>query len=153
MPASMLSRASVFSSSGSSLSRMPLMYVPKTPSSVLRACNFLLSQASKEFAATAIDPGLSYGLSPDITPHARRSEMEEGIRYRLVATASKPRECQSHLDTGRHSPPIETIISAMPRTSFGQDHHVTCYIARYAQRVSKSEHADVFKITFFLLKI
>lgn len=54
MPASMTSRASVFSSSVSSPSKIPLIYDPNTPSSVFRACNFLLSQVSKEFVATAM---------------------------------------------------------------------------------------------------
>lgn len=54
MPVSMLSSASIFSSSVSSPSNIPLMYDPKTPSSVFSACNFLLNQLSNEFVATAM---------------------------------------------------------------------------------------------------
>lgn len=54
MPASMPSRASVFSSSVSSPSKIPLMYDPNTPSSVFKACSLLLNQQSKEFVATAM---------------------------------------------------------------------------------------------------
>lgn len=54
MPVSMPSRASIFSSSVSSPCKIPLMYEPNIPSSVFKSCNFLLSQSSKEFVATAM---------------------------------------------------------------------------------------------------
>lgn len=141
MPASMLSSASVFSSSGSSLSRMPLMYVPKTPSSVLRACSFLLSQTSKEFAAIAIDPEFSRECLLLST-----SEMKEGVRLRLVATASKLREYESHFDTERHSPAIESVTTMMGRT-FGQRQDRLVTLMHMWREISTTGHeGDFFSI-------
>lgn len=82
-PASILSSASVFSSSDSSPSRIPLMYVPKTLSSVFNACNFWLNQASKEFTATAMfsafanSPALIYARSTRDREKGKGGEREK----------------------------------------------------------------------------
>lgn len=50
----MPSIASVFSSKLSSPSKIPVMYEPKTPSSVLRACSLFPNQVENSSAAAAM---------------------------------------------------------------------------------------------------
>jgi len=163
MPASMLSSASVFSSSVSSPSRMPLMYVPKTPSSVLSACSFLLSQASKELAVTAITRANSGAHAVLISPVASSRALtvvrrKEGrMQRRLDGIWSSE---QSHLSTldaaSRRTDPVistKAWISSHRTLDFICFYSTDLDVRKVNVYITRAITYDVVNIALFLERI